>query len=160
MTKGIVGAVGKFREAGAGTWIRIDASINPGNGGGPLIDMRGEVVGLNTRKLIKEHTSGIGFALSAGDLLAVLHRFYPATLPDQSAKKEQPSTPKELQFDKLGSVKAPASQMGTVNFTAPEGAAIYVDDLFVGIFPARLLCPKAFTIFASRRKLPRIGRSA
>ncbi|HEX4646149.1 MAG TPA: trypsin-like peptidase domain-containing protein [Verrucomicrobiae bacterium] len=138
MTKGIVSAVGKFREAGPGTWVPTDTPINPGNSGGPLVNMRGEVVGLNTLKLIKEHTNGIGFALSASDLLDVLHRFYPTTLPDQSAKKEQPSTAKELQFDKLGSIKTPAMQTGIVNFTEPEGAAIYVDRQFMGNIPSTI----------------------
>ncbi len=73
MTKGIVSAVGKFREAGAGTWIQTDTPFNPGNSGGPLVNMRGEVVGLNTLKLIKKNTTGIAFALSASDLLDVLH---------------------------------------------------------------------------------------
>ena len=59
--------MGKFREAGPGTWIQTDAPINPGNSGGPLVNMRGEVVGLNTLKLIKKNTSGIAFALSASD---------------------------------------------------------------------------------------------
>ncbi len=85
MTKGIVSAVGKFREAGAGTWIQTDTPINPGNSGGPLVNMRGEVVGLNTLKLIKKNTTGIAFALSASDLLDVLHRFYPVTAPAPSS---------------------------------------------------------------------------
>jgi len=75
MTKGIVSAVGKFREAGAGTWIQTDTPINPGNSGGPLVNMHGEVVSLNTLKLIKKNATGIAFALSASDLLDVLHRW-------------------------------------------------------------------------------------
>ncbi len=77
VTKGIVSAVGKFASAGPGTWIQTDTPINPGNSGGPLVNSRGEVVGINTQKLIKKNVNGIGFALSSSDLLAVLHRFYP-----------------------------------------------------------------------------------
>jgi S1-C subfamily serine protease len=40
MTKGIVSAVGKFREAGPGTWVQADTPINPGNSGGPLVNIR------------------------------------------------------------------------------------------------------------------------
>jgi S1-C subfamily serine protease len=36
-----------------------------------------EVIGINTLKLIKKNVTGIGFALSASDVLEVLHRFYP-----------------------------------------------------------------------------------
>src|SRR5258707_5949846 len=40
VTKGIVSAVGKFPNAGQGTWIQTDAPINPGNSGGPLLDRK------------------------------------------------------------------------------------------------------------------------
>jgi serine protease Do len=76
-TKGIVSAVGKFPAFGPGTWIQTDAPINPGNSGGPLLNSRGQVLGLNTLKITKKNVTGIGFALSSTDLLTVLHRFYP-----------------------------------------------------------------------------------
>ena len=78
VTKGIVSAVGKFPAAGPGTWIQTDAQINPGNSGGPLVNTRGEVIGLNTLKVIRKNVTGIGFALSSGDFLNLLRRFYPA----------------------------------------------------------------------------------
>lgn len=87
VTKGIVSAVGKFASAGPGTWIQTDTPINPGNSGGPLLNGRGEVVGINTQKLVKKNVTGIGFALSATDLLEVLHRFYPNVSPAQNAAK-------------------------------------------------------------------------
>jgi serine protease Do len=60
MAKGIVGAVGKFPNAGPGTWVQTDAPINPGNSGGTLANQRGEVVGMNTLKLIKKNVAGTG----------------------------------------------------------------------------------------------------
>jgi S1-C subfamily serine protease len=81
VTKGVVSAVGKFANAGPGTWIQTDTPINPGNSGGPLLNGRGEVIGINTEKLIKKNVSGIGFALSATDVLEVLRRFYPNISP-------------------------------------------------------------------------------
>ena len=65
VTSGIVSAKG--RHIGAGPYddfIQTDASINPGNSGGPLINLRGEVVGINTA--IFSGTGGnigIGFAI-------------------------------------------------------------------------------------------------
>ena len=78
VTKGVVSAIGRFSAAGPGIWIQTDATINPGNSGGPLLNARGEVIGINTLKLEKKNVSGIGFALSASDLLDILQRFYPA----------------------------------------------------------------------------------
>ena len=44
------------------TWVQTDAAINPGNSGGPLVDLRGRVVGINTRGLVGV-AENIGFAL-------------------------------------------------------------------------------------------------
>lgn len=69
MTAGIVSATGRDLNVASGqftNFIQTDASINPGNSGGPLINMNGEVVGINT--LIFSQTgssSGIGFAIPA-----------------------------------------------------------------------------------------------
>jgi serine protease Do len=54
VTKGIVSAVGQFPSAGPGTWIQTDTPINPGYSGGPFLNARGEVIGINTQKLIKK----------------------------------------------------------------------------------------------------------
>ena len=62
VTAGIVSAKG--RAIGSGPYddfIQTDASINPGNSGGPLINMQGEVVGINT--MIIARGQGIGFAI-------------------------------------------------------------------------------------------------
>jgi serine protease Do len=65
VTSGIVSAKG--RHIGAGPYedyIQTDASINPGNSGGPLINLRGEVVGINTAIFSQSGGNiGIGFAI-------------------------------------------------------------------------------------------------
>ena len=65
VTSGIISAKG--RQIGAGPYdnfIQTDASINPGNSGGPLINLRGEVVGINTAIYSQTGGSiGIGFAI-------------------------------------------------------------------------------------------------
>ncbi len=77
VTSGIVSAKG--RNIGAGPYdnfIQTDASINPGNSGGPLINLRGEVVGINTAIFSQSGGNiGIGFAIPANyvkDLLPQL----------------------------------------------------------------------------------------
>ena len=62
MTAGIVSAKGRVIGSGPyDNFIQTDASINPGNSGGPLINMKGEVVGINTA--IIASGNGIGFAI-------------------------------------------------------------------------------------------------
>src|SRR2546421_5752882 len=68
MTHGIVSALnrqaGILGAAGYESFIRVDAPINPGNSGGPLVNLHGEVVGVNTA--IASHSGGfqgIGFAI-------------------------------------------------------------------------------------------------
>jgi serine protease Do len=77
VTSGIVSAKG--RQIGAGPYdnfIQTDASINPGNSGGPLLNLRGEVVGINTAIFSQSGGNiGIGFAIptnSVKDLLPQL----------------------------------------------------------------------------------------
>jgi serine protease Do len=74
VTAGIVSAKGRFIGAGPyDDFIQTDASINPGNSGGPLVNMDGEVVGINTA--IIAQAQGIGFAIPvnlAGDIIAQL----------------------------------------------------------------------------------------
>lgn len=43
--------------------IQIDASINPGNSGGPLVNINGEVIGVNSIKLVESSIEGMGFAI-------------------------------------------------------------------------------------------------
>ncbi|MBW2544639.1 MAG: Do family serine endopeptidase [Deltaproteobacteria bacterium] len=62
VTAGIVSAKGRVIGAGPyDDFIQTDASINPGNSGGPLINMKGEVIGINTA--IVARGQGIGFAI-------------------------------------------------------------------------------------------------
>ncbi len=63
MTVGIISATGR-RGLGRGTYgdfIQTDASINPGNSGGPLVDINGQVIGINS--MIAAQAQGIGFAI-------------------------------------------------------------------------------------------------
>ncbi len=66
ITAGIVSATGRQLPAGSPyeSYIQTDASINPGNSGGPLVNLRGEVVGINTLIFSESGGSqGIGFAI-------------------------------------------------------------------------------------------------
>jgi len=68
LTKGIISGVREDEEI-----IQIDASVNRGNSGGPLINSKNEVLGIVTAKLIGVGTEGIGFAISIKKALKVLN---------------------------------------------------------------------------------------
>jgi serine protease Do len=74
VTAGIVSAKGRVIGSGPyDDFIQTDASINPGNSGGPLLNLKGEVIGINTAIVASGH--GIGFAIPinmAKDIIVAL----------------------------------------------------------------------------------------
>ena len=75
VTLGIVSAVGRSLEVQPGLTlnelIQTDTIINPGNSGGPLLNLSGEIVGINTAVLRGDRVEGIGFAISGETTIPV-----------------------------------------------------------------------------------------
>ena len=73
VSKGVISALGRTIDAGIQDTfidlIQTDASINPGNSGGPLVNVRGEVVGVNTASI--NGGQGINFAINIEDAMSV-----------------------------------------------------------------------------------------
>ena len=114
VTRGIVSGVRNFSD---GTWIQTDAAINHGNSGGPLIDKRGEVIGVNTLRFSPAEYSGMGFSLSSTEVTKLVYSKFGVRIDGD------PASP----------------QVGSLALTSnPSGADIEVDGVFVGTTPADL----------------------
>lgn len=77
VTSGIVSALGRsgLGIEGYESFIQTDASINPGNSGGPLVNLRGELVGINTAILAPTGGNvGIGFAIPTNIVRIVMQQ--------------------------------------------------------------------------------------
>jgi serine protease Do len=71
VTSGVISAIGRDIAVGEGFWLRgliqTDAPINPGNSGGPLLNINGELIGINTA--VKAEAENIGFAIPVDTLI-------------------------------------------------------------------------------------------
>ncbi len=75
MTLGVVSAVNRSVEEYSSTgitYIQTDTAINPGNSGGGLINMRGQVVGINTIKVVSSGYEGVGFSIPISQAKSIL----------------------------------------------------------------------------------------
>ena len=55
-------------------WVQTDAAVNPGNSGGPMVNLQGEVVGIITAKFVDTAIEGVGFAISASTIRTYIER--------------------------------------------------------------------------------------
>ena len=83
VTTGVVSAAGRDLKVRDGFWLRgliqTDASINPGNSGGPLLNINGQLIGINTA--IRAEAQNIGFAIPVDTLVENLsHMLMPEKL--------------------------------------------------------------------------------
>jgi serine protease Do len=75
-TKGIVSALNVSVSSSEGSalsgLIQTDAAINPGNSGGPMVNLKGEVVGINSIKISQVGVEGMGYAISIGEAMPII----------------------------------------------------------------------------------------
>ncbi len=78
VTKGIISGLDRTVpvETSQGNWelnvLQTDAAINPGNSGGALLNLQGEVIGINTLKIASEKVEGLGFAIPSEEVQTVV----------------------------------------------------------------------------------------
>lgn len=70
ITKGIISG---FRQWNGVNFIQTDVTINPGNSGGPMLNSKGEIIGITTMKLIGKGIEGIGFGIPSNVAIEMLN---------------------------------------------------------------------------------------
>jgi len=90
VSKGIISA---FRRGDAVDYIQTDAALNPGSSGGPLIDLKGEVIGVVCAKVVHEAVEGVSFAIAINDAKAFIDEEREA----EQAQKEIEKTQKDIE---------------------------------------------------------------
>lgn len=89
VTTGIVSALGRRIDTADVDMIQTDAAINPGNSGGALLNMNGEVIGINSAKFSSTEVEGIGYAISITAALPAIEDLMNRTtrekVPDENA---------------------------------------------------------------------------
>lgn len=75
------------------TYIQTDAAINPGNSGGALLNMDGEVIGINTAKLSSTEVEGMGYAIPISDVKDIIDELKTQTPQQQTTVQQPDSTP-------------------------------------------------------------------
>jgi serine protease Do len=178
VTLGIVSAKGRRDlELGEGNvkfqdFIQTDAAINPGNSGGPLVNLRGEVVGLNTCIASNSGGSeGIGFAIPIPMVMFVAHQLIEhGTVPRAYLGVALDKKFDQLEADRLGMVRPVGTRVETITRGAPadvagirpddvileyEGRPVEDDDhlmSMVGMTPLDSVVE--LTVFRNRERLP------
>jgi S1-C subfamily serine protease len=122
LTTGVVSALGRVIESAEanqfiGEAIQTDAAINPGNSGGPLLDLDGEVIGVNSQILSTSGSNaGIGFAISSNTVRKVV--------PELVAHGSYPHPWLGIQTLDLDALTVALLRQAGMNLTAESGILI------------------------------------
>jgi serine protease Do len=111
--------------------LQTDAAINPGNSGGALVNLKGEVVGINTLKFTDYGIDNLGFAIPVDTVQYVLKHF------EAYGKVKRPSVGIELEESWAAVVGIPTDEPLTVSFVEPgspaDKAGMKADDKLLAV---------------------------
>ena len=129
VTKGIVSSPNRKMKTENGNvldYIQTDAAINPGNSGGPLLNSKGEVIGINTAKKVGEDIEGIGFAIPINEVKTRLGSLSKPILKlGITARTVTPELAKENKLEEGVYV------VGVQEFSPAEKAGLKIGDLII-----------------------------
>lgn len=106
-TCGIISGINRALNGGY-RLIQTDTSINPGNSGGPLINLNGEVIGINSSKFVSVGIEGVGFSIPVDTVQYVLKQF------DLYGKVRRPSLKATFEDDWIASLGLPSNNGLTI----------------------------------------------
>ena len=86
VTTGIVSAVGRQIDTTDAIMIQTDAAINPGNSGGALLNMDGEVIGINSAKFSSTEVEGMGYAIPITDAIPIINELMNSVVVPESER--------------------------------------------------------------------------
>ncbi len=89
VTTGIISAKDRSIEGYDGSYIQTDAAINPGNSGGALLNINGEVIGINSAKISDSTVEGMGFAIPISDVSDIIQNLMNKETRTKVAEDEQ-----------------------------------------------------------------------
>lgn len=111
--------------------IQTDAAINPGNSGGPLVNLNGEVVGINSNKFSGEGVEGLGFSIPVNTINYVLQHF------EKEGKVIRPKIGAHFEEDWAARVGLPSNNGLTIieidKDSAAEKCGLKVGDVLTSI---------------------------
>ena len=137
VTSGIVSALGRtgISRTGYEDFIQTDASINPGNSGGALVNMRGELVGINSAIISRTGGNvGIGFAVPSEIAQSIMRQILDFGEVRRGLLGVTIQTIDEESAEALGTdVQSGALVTDITPGSAAEDAGLQVDDIIVGV---------------------------
>lgn len=91
VTTGIVSALNRevTIENNTNTLIQTDAAINPGNSGGALLNMSGQLIGINSAKYSDTNVEGMGYAIPVDDVVDIMEGLMNRTIREEKAPEGQ-----------------------------------------------------------------------
>lgn len=130
LTAGIVSGVGRGL-GGFYSFIQTDAAINPGSSGGPLLNLRGEVIGITSMKFVDASLEGLAFAIPINTAQAIARELA------QSGRVSRPwlgVVIEESWEARIGLPSANGLYVGAVETGSPAGAAgLIAGDFITGV---------------------------
>ena len=115
VTTGIISAVGRINSTNVTPLIQTDAAINPGNSGGAMLNMNGELIGINSSKYSSTDVEGVGYAIPISDVQDIINEII--------SEEETPQV-EDSQRGYLGVSCDTIDSASAMYYGVPEGAIV------------------------------------